>query len=281
MLGASTVPRLVHRQDNGGAMRRRIAWALALSALVVVPSAGSWSWPVQGQVVQPFVFDEAHPYAGGQRRGIDIAAAAGSPVLAPVGGTVTFAGSVPSSGATISILSGSYSVTLTQLASLGVAKGQTVAEGATVATAAAAVHLGVRVASDPQGYVDPMLFLPAPAGDASAADGGAAPVRADASGAAEAEAGSDVPVDGASAEPVATGDAAAATNDAGQVDAAPGAASDGVEVGTTDPAAATSSGPATGNPAGTDGAGAQAPANDTSPATAAGGEASSSGASDA
>src|SRR4051812_11353646 len=193
-------------------MRRRIAWALPLSALVGVPSAGSWSWPVQGQVVQPFVFDEAHPYAGGQHRGIDIAAVPGSPVLAPVGGTVTFAGTVPSSGATLSILSGSYSVTLTQLASLAVGKGQTVAEGATVATAGGAVHLGVRVASDPQGYVDPMRFLPAPAGDASAADGGAAPVTADTSGAAGATASSAVLVDGASVDPSAPGDAAAAAD---------------------------------------------------------------------
>ena len=60
-------------------MRRRIAWALALSALVVVPSAAGWSWPVQGRVVQPFVFDEAHPYAAGQHRGIDIAAGRARP----------------------------------------------------------------------------------------------------------------------------------------------------------------------------------------------------------
>jgi hypothetical protein len=191
-------------------MRRRIAWALALSALVVVPSAGSWSWPVEGQVVQPFAFDEAHPYAAGQHRGIDIAAAPGSPVVAPAGGTVTFAGTVPSNGTTVSILSGSYSVTLTQLGSLSVRKGQGVAEGATVGTAGGTVHLGVRVASDPQGYVDPMLFLPALAGDTAGADDATAPATTDASGTVDSGAnGAAAGGDGASVEPTPAGGSAA------------------------------------------------------------------------
>jgi hypothetical protein len=42
--------------------------------LVWTPVAQAWSWPVQGPVVQPFVYDEAHPYASGQHRGIDIGA---------------------------------------------------------------------------------------------------------------------------------------------------------------------------------------------------------------
>ncbi|MDX6516799.1 MAG: hypothetical protein QOH73_2465 [Gaiellaceae bacterium] len=157
-------------------MRRRVAWALVLSALVVVPSASGWSWPVTGQVVQGFNFDRAQPYAAGQQRGIDIAAPPGASVLAPAGGSVTFAGTVPSSGKAIAILSGAYSVTLTQLGSIAVEKGAAVAEGQTVGTVGPAgiVHLGVRVASDDQGYVDPLSLLPAQAlpggADAGAAE---------------------------------------------------------------------------------------------------------------
>ena len=90
-------------------MRRRIALGLAASALVVVPSAAGWSWPVVGQVVQTFNFDRSNPYAAGQHRGIDIAAPPGTTIVAPAGGTVTFAGTVPTSGKSISILSGAYS----------------------------------------------------------------------------------------------------------------------------------------------------------------------------
>src|SRR3954463_10028644 len=133
-------------------MRKRVAWALVLSALVVVPSASGWGWPAAGQVVQRFEFDRAHPYAAGQHRGIDIAAPPGTVVTAPVGGTVTFAGSVPSSGRSVSILSGEHSVTLTLLGSIAVGKGATIAEGDAVGTVGAEgiVHLGVRVASDDQ-----------------------------------------------------------------------------------------------------------------------------------
>ena len=74
--------------------------------LVCVPSAGAWTWPVVGPVLTPFSFDTAHPYAGGEHRGIDIGADAGAPVAAPVSGEITFAGTVPSSGKTLSILSG-------------------------------------------------------------------------------------------------------------------------------------------------------------------------------
>ena len=50
-------------------------------------AAQAWSWPVHGPVLQPFAYDEAHPYAAGQHRGIDIGAdAAGEQVVAPAAG---------------------------------------------------------------------------------------------------------------------------------------------------------------------------------------------------
>lgn len=150
---------------------RRLVLPLALF-LVWVPAANAWSWPVQGPVLQPFTYDEAHPYDAGQHRGIDIGAdAADEAVIAPAAGTVSFAGTVPTSGMCVTIQTpDGYSVTLTHLGSILVAKGAAVAEGDAVATigpsgtpefARPYVHLGVRTTSDPDGYLDPLGFLPA------------------------------------------------------------------------------------------------------------------------
>ena len=43
---------------------------VCLFLLFCVPCAGAWTWPVQGPVLAPFSFDAAHPYAGGEHRGI-------------------------------------------------------------------------------------------------------------------------------------------------------------------------------------------------------------------
>lgn len=144
--------------------------AVVVLFLVGAPYAGAWTWPVDGPVLDPFRFDAAQPYAGGQHRGIDVGADSGTTVLAPAAGTVTFAGSVGASGRTVSILVGDLSVTLTHLGSLAVAKGATVAEGEAVGTvgpsgtaelAVPYVHLGVRTAADDNGYLDPGGLLPA------------------------------------------------------------------------------------------------------------------------
>ena len=168
--------------------------------LVVAPSAGAWTWPASGPVLQPYDFDPAHPYAAGQHRGIDIAGDAGATVLAPATGTVTFAGTVPSSGKSITIAtSAGDAVTLTHLGSLLVAAGAAVAEGDGVGTigpsgdpevAQPYVHLGVRIAAEPQGYLDPLSVLPgraaAPTSPAPAAADPGAGRTADAPGAGAA-----------------------------------------------------------------------------------------------
>lgn len=144
----------------------------AVAFLVWAPVANAWSWPVQGAVLQPFSYDEAHPYAAGQHRGIDIGAnASGDLVVAPESGTVSFAGFVPTSGESLTIeTADGYSVTLTHLGSIGVAAGATVSEGDVVATVGPSgtpeqsvpyVHLGIRLTSDSLGYLDPLGFLPA------------------------------------------------------------------------------------------------------------------------
>jgi hypothetical protein len=150
---------------------RRVLLLVAVAALICAPAAGAWTWPTDGEVLQPFVFDPAHPYAGGEHRGIDIAGPAGATVLAPRTGAVTFAGTVPGSGLSLTIATDDgYAVTLTHLGSLTVARGATVAEGAPVGRlgvggdgeqARPYVHLGVRIAAQAQGYVDPAALLPA------------------------------------------------------------------------------------------------------------------------
>ena len=148
---------------------RRVVIVVLAAALVVVPPAGAWTWPVKGPVLQKFVLGD-DPYAAGQHRGIDIGAPAGATVAAPASGTVTFAGTVPISGRTVTVQTADgYSVTLTHLGSTSARRGLTIGEGAPVGTIGPSgevehdvpyVHLGIRRSEDPNGYVDPLRFLP-------------------------------------------------------------------------------------------------------------------------
>lgn len=134
------------------------------------PPALAWTWPVDGPMLRPFALGD-DPYAAGQHRGIDVAGAPGSPVRAPAAGTVRFAGTVPGGGRTVTLLTeDGYAVTLLHMGAIAVARSAPVAEGATVGTIGPSgdaeheqgyVHLGVRVAEDPNGYLDPLAFLPA------------------------------------------------------------------------------------------------------------------------
>jgi Peptidase family M23 len=196
-------------------MRVRLAALSALLVLVVPPAASAWTWPVDGPVLRPFSFG-SDPYAAGQHRGIDIGAPSGTPVRAAAGGVVSFAGTVPNGGKTVTIqTSTGYAVTLVHLGSIRVLRGTTVEEGATVGTVGPSgvpdipqpyVYLGIRVASDDQGYVDPLLFLPpraeppaspesasdppsAPAGESSSSEASAPSVAAEPPSAPAADAG--------------------------------------------------------------------------------------------
>jgi hypothetical protein len=149
---------------------RRLALVVLLF-LLWAPGAYAWSWPVQGPVLLGFTFDPSHPYAGGQHRGIDVGAPTGTPVAAPVSGAISFAGTVPTSGKSVTIeTADGYSVTLTHLGSIGVSKGASVGEGSTVGTVGPSgtpeldvpyVSMGIRVTANAQGYLDPLSFLPA------------------------------------------------------------------------------------------------------------------------
>ena len=137
--------------------------------LVGAAPATAWTWPVGGPVLQQFQLGD-DPYAADQHRGIDIRGASGMPVHAPAAGTVTFAGTVPGGGRTVTIETpDGFAVTLLHLGSTTVARGGSVLEGQAVATVGQSgdiehaepyVHLGVRLAADPHGYLDPLAFLP-------------------------------------------------------------------------------------------------------------------------
>ena len=102
---------------------------MVVAALVLVPAAHAWTWPVDGPVLQPFVLGN-DPYAAGQHRGVDIGAPPGATVVAPVAGTVSFAGTVPASGKSLTIeTADGYSVTLTHLGAGAVRRGVEVGEG--------------------------------------------------------------------------------------------------------------------------------------------------------
>src|SRR5262245_49218409 len=124
-------------------MRRVLLVAVLLTAaLVVTPAAVAWSWPVTGQVLRPFSLGP-DPYAGGQHRGVDIGAELGAAVLAPASGTVSFAGSVPDGARALTIQTDSgYAVTLLQLGSTEVRRGDVVAEGEVVGAVGASADAG-------------------------------------------------------------------------------------------------------------------------------------------
>ena len=129
---------------------------LALAALTLVP-------PVPGAVTRGFAY-EGDPFAAGHHRGADLAAAPGTPVRAACGGRVAFAGRAGANGRTVTIRCGRFSVTHLPLATLATAAGATIRAGDELGTAGTTrghdgLHLGVRRASDPLGYIDPAPLL--------------------------------------------------------------------------------------------------------------------------
>jgi hypothetical protein len=151
---------------------RLLIAAVALVAfLVIAPAArADWVWPVRGDVITPYR-NGSDPYAGGQHRGIDIAAPVGTAVVAAAGGEVRFAGTVGSSGLTVSIRSadGRFDTSYLHLSSAAVRKGERVGTGerigavgttGTRSAAAPHLHFGVRDAGTRHAYHDPLAFLP-------------------------------------------------------------------------------------------------------------------------
>jgi hypothetical protein len=152
-------------------MKRALALLPVLIAFQAgAPPALAWTWPADGPVLRLFTLGD-DPYAGGQHRGIDVAGPAGAPVRSPAAGVVSFAGTVPGGGRALTVrTSDGYSMTLVHLGAISVERDALVTEGEAVGTIGPTgdaeqlepyVHLGVRITSDPHGYLDPLALLPA------------------------------------------------------------------------------------------------------------------------
>jgi len=133
-------------------------------------AAAPWSWPVDGRLVSRFSVGRDR-FASGQRRGIVIAARAGTTVRAACGGTVSFAGFVGDSGLTAAVSCGALTATYVHLGSLSVRRGAAVAREGRIGTvgasgrprlAVAQVGLGARRRGEDGRYVDPLRLLGEP-----------------------------------------------------------------------------------------------------------------------
>lgn len=151
--------------------RRRIlvlSLALALTGAATPVRAAVepvWGWPVVGPIIRGFD-PPSDPYGAGHR-GIDIAAAVGTPVLAPAAGTVTFAGKVGGQLYVTLDHGGGLLSTYSWVSAVLVHKNDAVAAGATVAlsglghpnSVVAHLHFGVKRDG---AYVDPLELLGPP-----------------------------------------------------------------------------------------------------------------------
>jgi murein DD-endopeptidase MepM/ murein hydrolase activator NlpD len=154
-------------------MRRRpVALKVIVASALIVggPSlparaAGDWAWPVIGPVIRGFDPPDS-PYGAGHR-GIDIAAAQASVVVAAADGAVSFAGAVGGRLFVTVDHGGGWTSTYSWVSVLLVRKGAHVSRGQPVALSGWGhvdatvphLHIGVRLDGE---YVDPLLVLAPP-----------------------------------------------------------------------------------------------------------------------
>lgn len=145
----------------------RLPLILVLMILLTSPPAargegagGGWGAPVPGAIVGAFVV-VADPYAAGQRRGIDLAAARGRSVAAPCSGRVSFTGPVPGGGRGrgVSIRCGRLTATVLGLSRTVSARGVDIVRGQEIGRAAGPIRLGARVTAKRHGYLDPLTLI--------------------------------------------------------------------------------------------------------------------------
>jgi murein DD-endopeptidase MepM/ murein hydrolase activator NlpD len=124
--------------------------------------AGTFSWPVSGPVIRGFDPPDS-PYGAGHR-GIDIAVAVGTPILAPEAGSVSFAGRVGGELFVTIDHGGGLSSTYSWISAAAVRKGDVVARGQTIGATGTGhpgasvphLHFGVKLDGE---YVDPLELL--------------------------------------------------------------------------------------------------------------------------
>ncbi len=158
------------------AVKALLALILGLGAALAQPgdahADSGWTWPVAGEVITPFR-NGPDAYAGGQHRGIDVAAPSGTPVFAAVEGVVRFAGTAGSSGLTLSVRTGDglFDTSYLHLSSTAVREGERIRLGQRIAAVGTSgrrsatpphLHFGVREAGTRHAYRDPLGLLPPP-----------------------------------------------------------------------------------------------------------------------
>jgi hypothetical protein len=151
-----------------------VGWALFMGAPAA--AAEHWVWPVRGPVLTQYDNDNARPYAAGMHRGVDIGAKVGTAIVAAVGGHVTYAGALGSSGTTVALESsdGRWATSYLHLRSVAVRRGTSVRTGDELgevgttgrrSVSAPHLHFGVRALGREHSYVDPLTLLPAAGGE--------------------------------------------------------------------------------------------------------------------
>jgi murein DD-endopeptidase MepM/ murein hydrolase activator NlpD len=145
-----------------------IVMVLASLGVHTAPASGAagvaaWTRPVDGPVVRPFEAPRT-PYGPGHR-GVDFAAAPGTPVVAAGPGTVVFAGRIgPSSHVVVLHEPSGWRTGYSFLASVAVHLGEPVRGGTVVGTSGGVgdnhdgtvLHFSLRIGDT---YVDPMILF--------------------------------------------------------------------------------------------------------------------------
>ncbi|CAA9496478.1 MAG: hypothetical protein AVDCRST_MAG45-1036 [uncultured Solirubrobacterales bacterium] len=153
--------------------------ALALSLAPAAQAAGDWPWPVEGEVLTTYRNGD-DPYAPGQHRGIDVAGEVGTAVHSATAGKVRYAGSLGTSGRTVSIRTadGRFDTSYLHLSEIDVKRGDEVSAGDRIGAVGTSgqrsaeqphLHFGVRVAGSDHDYRDPLELLASRPAEAPAA----------------------------------------------------------------------------------------------------------------
>jgi hypothetical protein len=166
------------------ASRKSVRWFFALvlvvAAVVALPRPALAGWPLASHTPVSLGFGSSYRNADGTtstHRGVDIPAGAGTEVVAPLGGEVTFVGRIPgASGGTVlavTVVTSRGSLTLMPLETASVKRGGVLPAGDPVGTLAEAgdpstpgshLHVGTRRGDlyvDPLGIISPPVALPA------------------------------------------------------------------------------------------------------------------------
>jgi hypothetical protein len=161
----------------------------ALAIALALPASARAGWPLASTAPCALGFGATYSATDGTpstHRGADLPAAAGSTVLSPMSGRVSFAGRVPGTGGgtvlAVTIAGANSSVTLMPLSSADVKTGSELAEGEVVGALAGSgdassaeshLHVGARKGDL---YIDPLSLMAVPAaGKGSAPDGRLSP----------------------------------------------------------------------------------------------------------